>query len=307
MLHEETIAAARKTGTLRSFDRVGAVVVDSASGKALVCIEPDTPMQTASMIKVDIALAYATRNAPQPETFAELLRRIANNEWNAEPLTFTPAFQGAAVDSLQKMLHASSNTATNYFLRELGGPRTTDSILKTNYPDVFRATVVAESIPVQRRPKNIYGRTYGNLASQADNVRVVQLLASGSVPGSQDILGAMRNSSYSRVTRHARLPSTALLARESKTGTTGRVLGEMGRLQVKDANGNVRTLFFSYAIDRTDEFNPATSFGKYTSVQTTQRARLIGELIASTYHTLGEATPQLALPTPAQVLIDARK
>ena len=63
---------------------------------------------------------------------------------------------------MRRMIQRSDNRATNWIMRQVGGPRAIERVLKKNYPAMFTKTSIVEYIPAG-------GRTYRNKASVQRN------------------------------------------------------------------------------------------------------------------------------------------
>ncbi len=161
--------------------------------RAWVAINADEPMQSASMVKPFVALAYA-------------------HEVNAGRLVW----DSAATEWLRLMLVWSDNPSTNHLMERVGGPSKVQALLSRHYPSIFRATSIVESIPED-------GRTYQNRASASDYVRFARALWHRQLPSSDVILTLMASSRRSRIE-----PAGEAVEVAHKTGTTARLCGDFG-------------------------------------------------------------------------------
>ena len=199
------IIGQRKKGKLESDETTSWSAYDLTSGKKLVAINEDSPMQAASMVKPLIALAF----------FHEVQQgRLEYGKLRREKLRL----------SIQK----SSNESTNWEISQLGGPSRAERILLENYGHLFKNTSIVERIPAG-------GRSYGNKASAHDYGMFLHALWNGQLPYSGEIKRLMalpkRNRLYSGALR---VPEGTLVY--DKTGSTARLCGDMGILVAWDRN-----------------------------------------------------------------------
>jgi beta-lactamase class A len=203
---EQHIKALRSQGKIADDERTGWSVYDFTTGEKLVTINEDMPFQAASLIKPFIATAFF-------------------NKVESGQLKYGPR----ARTRMERMIQRSDNRATNWLTRRVGGPRTVEKLLKKTHPDVFRQTSIVEYIPAN-------GRTYRNQASVHDYSRFLYALWEDRLPGSGELKRLMALPGPDRIVREARtLPRSARVF--NKTGSTGRLCGDMGIVLVKDAAG----------------------------------------------------------------------
>ncbi len=203
---EDYIKQLRKKGKLTKDERTGWSVYDFTTGEKLVTINEDVQFQAASLVKPFIALAFFHQVKQGKLIYGPKSRR-----------------------HMERMIHRSSNSSTNWVMRQVGGPTAVESILRRNYPTIFQDTRIVEYIPAG-------GRTYRNKASVHDYSRFLYALWKGGIPRAKEIKRLMA------------LPGTDRLLTDvddiprgtevyNKTGSTSRLCGDMGILIVEGQNG----------------------------------------------------------------------
>ncbi len=203
---EQFVRQLRRSGKLRRDEVTAWSVYDFASGQKLVTINEDKQLQAASMIKPFFALAY--------------LHEVRYNRKK-----YTPH----AKEMMRRMIQKSNNVATNWVLRELGGPHRVDRLLRANYPSIFKKTKVIEYIPAG-------GRTYKNKAAVHDYSRFLYALWKNELPGSWEIKRLMKLPSGDRIFDGAsKVPNGTIVY--SKTGSTKHLCGDMGILVARGKDG----------------------------------------------------------------------
>ena len=128
------------------------------------------------------------------------------------------------------MIQKSSNTATNWIMRQIGGPATTEALLKKNYPWLTRHLTLVEYIPDN-------GRTYLNKSAAGDYGRFLVQLWRHQLPHSEEILRVMNLPGPDRLyTEARRVPQGTKVF--NKTGSTAMCCGDMGILVAKGTDGH---------------------------------------------------------------------
>ncbi|MFT4550956.1 MAG: beta-lactamase class A [Verrucomicrobiales bacterium] len=203
---EHYIKSLRSKGIIRGDERTAWLVYDFTSGKKLVSINEDTTLQAASMIKPFLALAFFHQVKAGKIIYGQQSRR-----------------------NLELMIQKSNNDATNWVMRQTGGPAATLALLKRSYPSLCQGISLVEYIP-----KN--GRTYRNQGSAGDYSRFLNALWKGQLPQSKEILRLMALPGNDRLyTRVKRIPVGTKVF--NKTGSTAMCCGDMGILVAKGKNG----------------------------------------------------------------------
>lgn len=198
--------------------------------------------QTASMIKPFVGLAY----------FDHIREKGLRHSEEAQ-------------SHLLYMIAYSSNSATNWFIRKLGGPQAVNRLLTSKYKDIFRETSIVETIPQN-------GRTYRNRASAMDYVRFCRALWHNELPGSPELLRAMGLSRSNRLLRHAdSIPNQTHLM--NKTGSTARLIGDFGILVAKNTRGRRVPYVMVGVIEKKDRVGETQAYRNWLKA----RATVIGQ------------------------------
>ncbi|MDD3619633.1 MAG: serine hydrolase [Desulfobulbaceae bacterium] len=207
---EQTIEAyikdLRRKGRISSNEKTGWMVYDLNTGESLVDINGEMVFQAASMIKPFVALAF--------------FHRVQQGE-----LPYGPKSRR----NMELMIQRSNNEATNWVIRQTGGPSTCDRILRTHYGDIFKNTLITEYIPPG-------GKTYKNIAPPADYIRFLQALWDDRLPYSREIRRLMSLPGRDRLYDGTPIPQGTLVY--NKTGSTAYLCGDMGILVPRDKSGN---------------------------------------------------------------------
>lgn len=203
---DEQVKAMRAQGLIAADERTAWSVYDFTTGKKLAGINEDAPFQAASLIKPFLALAF--------------FHKVENDE-----LIYGPKSRR----HMERMIRYSSNSAADWVMRLLGGPRGAQAILERNYPEIFQNTSIVEYIPAN-------GRTYRNKASAHDYSRFLYALWNESIPGAKEIKRLMALPGPDRLyTGTEVIPDGTRVY--NKTGSTARLCGDMGILVVRGQDG----------------------------------------------------------------------
>jgi len=203
---EDYIDRLRKDGKLDSDERTGWSVYDFTTGEKLVTINEDEQFQTASLVKPFIAAAFFYKVKKGELKYDRESRR-----------------------QMERMIQHSNNTSTNWVTRKVGGPRAVQQILKQQYPAIFQEIQLVEYIPAG-------GKTYRNKASVHDYSRFLYALWKEEIAGAREIKRLMALPGRDRIYTGVRgVPKGTKVY--NKTGSTARVCGDMGILNVKGADG----------------------------------------------------------------------
>lgn len=237
---ERHIKKLRAKGRIARDERTAWSVYDFTSGKKLVTINEERPLQAASLIKPFIAAAFFSK------VEGGALR-----------------YKAGARNRLERMIQRSDNAATNWATRKLGGPRTVERLLKRRYPGVFRHTRIVEYIPHN-------GRTYRNKASARDYSRFLYALWNERFDGAAELKRLMALPGPDRIkTRASLLPSSAQIF--NKTGSTARLCADMGIVLLTDAKGQQFPYTFIGIIEKRERAANYTTWLR-------DRSRVIGEV-----------------------------
>ncbi len=234
------IKSQRRSGRLQADERTSWSVYDLTSGEKLVDINEDKPMQAASLVKPFFAMAFFHMVREGKLKYGPKSRR-----------------------KLTAMIRRSNNRSTNWVLRQVGGPKAVDRLLRKHYGHIFKDTRVVEYIPWG-------GRTYRNKSSVHDYSRFLYALWHGSVPGAGEIKRLMALPNRDRLYTGARdVPKGTKVY--DKTGSTKHLCGNMGILEVKGADGRT----YAYTLIGVIEKNrPASNYTHWI----TSRGNMIREV-----------------------------
>ena len=202
---EEYLDELRGKGLLAKDEKTGWLVIDLTKGETIVDINVDSPYQAASMIKPFVALAY--------------FHRLKEGK-----LKYTPT----ARSKMEAMIQRSDNAATNWVLKQVGGPKAAQKILSQHYGQLLCETNIVEYIPDG-------GRTYRNKASAKDYGRFLVALWRKQLPHDEEIRRLMALPGRDRIYCGTQIPQGTLVY--NKTGTTAKLCGDMGILAPKAQNG----------------------------------------------------------------------
>jgi beta-lactamase class A len=203
---ENYISRMRREGKIKDDERTAWSVYDFTAGEKLVSINEDEPFEAASMVKLFIAAAFFCRVEKGELVYGNNSRR-----------------------HMELAIQHSNNAATNWMLRKIGGPKAADRILKRKYPGIFQDTRIVEYIPRG-------GRTYRNKASAHDYSRFLIAVWKEDIFGAREIKRLMALPGRDRIlTGVASIPVSTRVY--NKTGSTARVCGDMGILNVRGPDG----------------------------------------------------------------------
>ncbi|MGI9320991.1 MAG: serine hydrolase [Thiogranum sp.] len=203
---EDYIKRLRREGKLASDERTGWSVYDFTTGEKLVTINEDVQFQAASLVKPFIAAAFFYKVEQGGLVYGSKSRR-----------------------HMERMIQRSDNNSTNWVTRQVGGPKAVEGILKRQYPGVFQETHLVEYIPAN-------GRTYRNKASIHDYSRFLHAVWTEDIAGAGEIKRLMSLPGSDRIYTGTReIPKGTEVY--NKTGSTARVCGDMGILNVQGRDG----------------------------------------------------------------------
>ncbi len=191
----------RREGRISRYERTAWSVYDFQTNKKLVSINENRPMQAASMIKVFVALAYFYLNSQAPHKYP---------------------YGSKERYLMQKMLVNSSNKATNTLMRMCKGPANVKRLCQLATKHRFQQLRIVEYIPSG-------GRTYRNKVSAHDYSRFLYDLWHNRLPHSAELKRIMSIKNHDRITSDIMSSSTRVF---DKTGSTGRLCGDMGIIQL---------------------------------------------------------------------------
>ena len=203
---EDYINRLRKDGKLDPDERTGWSVYDFTTGEKLVTINEDEQFQAASLVKPFIAAAFFYKVEKGELSYNRESRR-----------------------QMERMIQHSNNASTNWVTRKVGGPQAVQRILKQQYPAIFQEIHLVEYIPAG-------GKTYRNKASVHDYSRFLYALWKEDIAGAREIKRLMALPGSDRIYTGVRVVPKGTKV-YNKTGSTARVCGDMGILNVKGPDG----------------------------------------------------------------------
>ena len=244
---EEYINTLRKEGRISNDESTGWMVYDLEKNESVIDINADQEFQAASMIKPFVALAFF-------------------HQVNAGKLTYGAQSRR----KLEAMIQRSNNAATNWVMRQAGGPANCEAILKKYYGQIFKKTEIREYIPAG-------GRTYLNSAPPSDYVRFLIALWNKDLPQGKEIRRLMALPGRDRLYHGTTIPKGTLVY--NKTGSTAHLIGDMGILVPKTKKGGQ----FPYAIvGIIERRSKAPNYGQWAN----SRSRVIREVSTLVYEEL---------------------
>jgi beta-lactamase class A len=202
---EDYIDKLRRNGKIANDESTGWMVYDLEKDTPIININADQEFQAASMIKPFVALAF----------FHEVKQG-----------KFPYGSKGKA--NMIAMIQRSNNSATNWVMKQVGGPARCEEILKKHYGQIFKKTEIKEYIPAG-------GRTYLNSAPPSDYVRFLRALWNKELPYGKEIRRLMALPGRDRLYHGTTIPKGTLVY--NKTGSTAHLCGDMGILVPKTKNG----------------------------------------------------------------------
>ncbi|BHH82709.1 serine hydrolase [Desulforhopalus sp. 52FAK] len=202
---EDYIGKLRRKGKIRKDESTGWMVYDLEKDMPVININADKGFQAASMIKPFVALAF--------------FHQVKHGKFKYGPKSRR---------KMAAMIQRSNNAATNWVMRQVGGPKNCETILRKNYPHIFKKTEIREYIPAG-------GRTYLNSASPSDYVRFLRSLWNKKLPYGKEIRRLMALPGRDRLYHGTPIPKGTLVY--NKTGSTAHLCGDMGILVPKTKGG----------------------------------------------------------------------
>jgi beta-lactamase class A len=213
---EQYIENTYSSGKIENDERTAWLAYDLIRKETLVSINADVSMQCASMVKPFVALAFFHKVNKGELVCTEKDKRF-----------------------LRLMIQHSWNTATNWFMKQVGGPDKVNELLHDNYPEIFQHTEIVEYIPPG-------GTTYKNMSSASDYNRFLRSMWNKTIPHADDIKELMGLPNRDR--------SGDLLSETQiyhKSGSTARMCGDIAILETACQEG-VCAYTFIGIIDRYD-------------------------------------------------------
>ncbi len=244
----EHVDKLRRQGLLAKDERTAWSVYDFTTGETLAEINADIELQSASLVKPFLALAYFSRVQDGKLVYDD----------------------GARVQ-MERMIQLSDNGSADWVMHRVGGPAAVQKLLHQRYGDILPGVEVKEYIPSS-------GRTYRNKASARDYSRFLLALWRDELPGSKEIKRLMALPKRDRLRTGVPLPEDTEVY--SKTGSTSRLCGDMGVVLAKGPDGKE----YAYTlIGIIEKKRPARHYFRWLR----QRGNVIREISALVYRSLG--------------------
>jgi beta-lactamase class A len=209
---DEHVKQLRREGRLAADERTAWSVYDFTTNETLVEINADLELQSASLVKPFLALAYMSKVEKGKLVYDDESRR-----------------------QMTRMIQASDNGAADWVMRRLGGPAAVQKLLRAEYGAILTGVEIKEYIPWN-------GRTFRNKATARDYSRFLLALWRDELPGSKEIKRLMGLPKRDRLRTGVPLPSDMGVV--DKTGSTSRLCGDIGVLTAKGPDGRE----YSYAL-----------------------------------------------------------
>jgi beta-lactamase class A len=203
---EAHVKAERAAGRVAGDEQTSWLVFDLTTDTPLASINLELPRQCASMIKPLVALAFF-------------------HAVDEGRLTY----DDAAVAKFEAMIQKSSNSATDWAIKQVGGPSAVHALLHEHYGTLLPQVSVVEYI-------GSAGRTYKNLASAGDLGRFLRSMWRDELPHSAELKRLMNLPGRDRLYNGA--PAIPVgTGVYNKTGSTSRLCGDMGILDAQTTDG----------------------------------------------------------------------
>ncbi len=242
---EEYINKLRRKGKIAQDESTGWMVYDLKRDQSIIDINADQEFQAASMIKPFVALAFFHQAKAGKFVYGRKSRR-----------------------KMEAMIQRSNNSATNWIMRQVGGPEKCEAILNKYYSYIFKKTKIQEYIPSN-------GRTYLNSSPPADYVRFLRALWRNKLPYGKEIRRLMALPGRDRLYHGTPIPRGTLVY--NKTGTTAHLCGDMGILVPKTRRGGRYPYAIVGIIERRSK---APDYGQWMH----SRSRVIREVSTMIYN-----------------------
>jgi len=244
----------RRKGLISSDERTSWYVHTLHDDRTWAAINAERPLQSASMVKPLIALAFF-------------------HECQRGRFVYGPKSRAR----LESMIQTSNNDATNWAIAQVGGPRAVQDLLGRHYGDLLAETTIVEGIPR-------YGRAYRNRSSARDYVRFCRALWRNQLPHSQELRRIMALPGRDRLATGVQgIPATAEVL--NKTGTTSHLCGDFGILVIPGREGRAPLPYAIVAI--IEKRRRARSFSRWSR----SRSGVIRSVSALIYKELKSVYP----------------
>jgi len=202
---QEFLREQRSKGKLLRQERTALVAYDLTNNTYLANINSQRSFQAASMIKPFVALAFFQQVKEGKLQYGQNSRQM-----------------------MEKMIQHSDNQATNWFIRQLGGPARCNALINNKFGRLFGQVRIREYIPPG-------GKTYKNSALPQDYVQFLKALWNKDLPYSEEMLRVMSLPGRDRIFWGTDVPQGTMVY--NKTGSTAHLCGDMGILVTKTKTG----------------------------------------------------------------------
>jgi beta-lactamase class A len=200
------LSTQKAKGRLRNKERAALVAYDLSSNSYVASVNAQRSFQAASMIKPFVALAFFHQVDKGKATYTPQHRRM-----------------------MEAMIQHSSNEATNWFIRQLGGPARCEALLKKEFGRLLKQVRIREYIPPG-------GKTYKNSVPPTDYIQFLRALWNYQLPNSKEMLRVMSLPGPDRILCGTEIPAGTQVY--NKTGTTSLLCGDMGILVMRSRDGH---------------------------------------------------------------------
>ena len=219
-----------RKANIQSQVRTGWAAYDLTTDTYLVGINLNRSFQAASMIKPFVALAFFHQADRGKAAYTRQHRAM-----------------------MEAMIQHSSNQATNWFIRQLGGPARCEALLRKEYGRLVGQLRLREYIPAD-------GRTYLNSVQPVGYIQFLKALWHDQVPYAKELRRVMALPGPDRLVYGTDLPGSTEIY--NKTGTTARLCGDMGILVARDREGRRIPYAVVGIVERTAR--PAADYRQWT-------------------------------------------
>lgn len=252
---DAVIKKLRTEGRLTWDETIAVIVSDLSSGWPLATVNPDRPLQSASMVKPFVIQAYL---------FCHYLK---------DPKRYP--LSESVLSSMRSMIVHSNNPKTNEIMSLVGGPNGVQWILKKEAPQIFQNISIVENIPAG-------GKTYRNRASAADYTRFMHALWHEQLPGARILKNFMSIKNHDRLIVGTQyIPKDTIIY--DKTGSTAQLCGDFGIIDYRTPYGESRPYTITGIIEKR---TPTSSYYRWI----TDRSNVLREISDIAYLHISQHT-----------------
>ena len=249
-IHEK-VAEERRRGHVSRSEKTSWLIYDLVNRRPLAAINNNVARQCASMVKPLVALAFFHKAVQGRITYGPESRR-----------------------KFEAMIQHSSNTATDWTIRQVGGPQAVQDLLREHYGDLLPDTRIVEYIGSR-------GMTYQNRSSASDYARFLCALWRNALPSSSELKRLMNLPGRDRI--YSGVPQVPVQTQVyNKTGSTARLCGDMGIVVPRTNRGGTSPYIFVAIIERASRAEPYRSW-------LARRSKVIREVSGLVYEHLRQS------------------